>query len=251
MNVNLFDEIKKEVDIVDVAKALGIPLSKNNTCCCPFHNEKTPSFSVSSKKQIYHCFGCGVSGDSISLVQKYLKLDKPLDALSFLNDTFNLGHNIYGNNANKDDINKYKDLLKQSNLKKDLELLNKYAFVKICDERDKASHDLDKLDPYLQDLSKANEIKFEKGLEDAETIRKLNYILDKYFLTTNKKDGLFWISCLPNRDKFLTNFYQDNFNKINYTSKIDLSKALDNIKDFYLKNNVKTESYNLNEEDER
>lgn len=81
--------IKESVDIVRVATALGIRLNYSNKALCPFHKEKTPSFSVSTEKQIYHCFGCGKSGDSISLVQDMLGLSV-MDAARWLNATFNL-----------------------------------------------------------------------------------------------------------------------------------------------------------------
>lgn len=58
------------LDIVEIISA-AVPLRKsgaNFVACCPFHNEKTPSFSVNQNKQFYHCFGCGVSGDVIQFV---------------------------------------------------------------------------------------------------------------------------------------------------------------------------------------
>ncbi|HSX19656.1 MAG TPA: DNA primase [Gammaproteobacteria bacterium] len=58
------------LDIVEVVGAV-VPLRKagsNYVACCPFHNEKTPSFSVNRNKQFYHCFGCGVSGDAIQFI---------------------------------------------------------------------------------------------------------------------------------------------------------------------------------------
>ncbi|WP_026959196.1 DNA primase [Aliagarivorans taiwanensis] len=48
---------------------------KNYSACCPFHNEKTPSFSVSPDKQFYHCFGCGAHGNAIGFIMEYDKLD--------------------------------------------------------------------------------------------------------------------------------------------------------------------------------
>ena len=45
------------------------------TACCPFHNEKTPSFTVSPNKQFYHCFGCGVHGSALSFLMEYEHLD--------------------------------------------------------------------------------------------------------------------------------------------------------------------------------
>ncbi len=61
------------VDIVDVIDA-RVPLKKagaNFTACCPFHTEKTPSFTVSPSKQFYHCFGCGAHGNAISFLMEY------------------------------------------------------------------------------------------------------------------------------------------------------------------------------------
>jgi DNA primase len=61
------------VDIVDVIDR-HVKLKKsgaNFSACCPFHNEKTPSFSVSPSKQFYHCFGCGVHGTAISFLMEY------------------------------------------------------------------------------------------------------------------------------------------------------------------------------------
>ena len=55
------DELVARVDIIDVIDE-RVPLKKSGKdymACCPFHNEKTPSFSVSREKQFYHCFGCG------------------------------------------------------------------------------------------------------------------------------------------------------------------------------------------------
>ncbi|KEY91106.1 DNA primase [Candidatus Photodesmus blepharus] len=60
-------------DIVDIVST-RIKLKKkgeNYTTCCPFHTERTPSFSVSSAKQFYHCFGCGVHGNLIDFLMKY------------------------------------------------------------------------------------------------------------------------------------------------------------------------------------
>ncbi len=73
----IIDEVAERADIVDViGKHIKIKRSgQNYFACCPFHNEKSASFSISPFKQIYHCFGCGESGNSISFVMKHLGLD--------------------------------------------------------------------------------------------------------------------------------------------------------------------------------
>lgn len=73
------DRVRQSVDIVSVAEAY-VELKKygaNFKANCPMHSEKTPSFVVSPSKQIYHCFGCGVGGDSIGLVMEIEKLSYP------------------------------------------------------------------------------------------------------------------------------------------------------------------------------
>ena len=67
------------VDIVDVIDA-RVPLKKAGreyTACCPFHDEKTPSFTVSPSKQFYHCFGCGAHGTAVGFLMEYEHLSFP------------------------------------------------------------------------------------------------------------------------------------------------------------------------------
>ena len=73
------ENLKNYLDIVDVISQF-LDLKKagaNFKACCPFHGEDTPSFVVSPSKQIYHCFGCGVGGDSIKFLMEYEKLSYP------------------------------------------------------------------------------------------------------------------------------------------------------------------------------
>ncbi len=71
------DELLVRVDIVDLIDS-HVPLKKTGTnyvARCPFHAEKTPSFSVSQSKQFFHCFGCGISGNAISFLMNFSHLD--------------------------------------------------------------------------------------------------------------------------------------------------------------------------------
>ncbi|MDR0727048.1 MAG: DNA primase, partial [Rickettsiales bacterium] len=76
-NRNFTDELRERLSIVDVV-GRRVPLTKkgqNHWGCCPFHNEKTPSFSVNEQKGFYHCFGCGEHGDIISFIMKSENMD--------------------------------------------------------------------------------------------------------------------------------------------------------------------------------
>lgn len=71
------DEIREAADIVDVIGTF-VPLKPsggNYKGICPFHSEKTPSFMVSRKKRIFHCFGCHVGGDVFKFISEYMKLN--------------------------------------------------------------------------------------------------------------------------------------------------------------------------------
>lgn len=70
---SFIQELLSRVDIVEIINKVS-PLKKtgkNYMCCCPFHKEKTPSFSVSGQKQFYKCFGCGASGNAIGFLMQF------------------------------------------------------------------------------------------------------------------------------------------------------------------------------------
>jgi DNA primase len=82
---SFLDELVSRSDIVDIVSA-RVPLKKAGReykACCPFHNEKSPSFSVSADKQFYHCFGCGAHGTVIGFLMQYEKMEF-LDAVADL-----------------------------------------------------------------------------------------------------------------------------------------------------------------------
>jgi len=81
----IIDEIRQRTDLVGlVGEYLKLERrGKNMVGLCPFHSEKTPSFSVSPEKQLFHCFGCGASGNAFSLIMQMEKLAFP-EAARFL-----------------------------------------------------------------------------------------------------------------------------------------------------------------------
>ena len=86
---SFIQELLNRVDIVDVVDK-SVPLKKagaNYSACCPFHNEKSPSFTVSPTKQFYHCFGCGAHGTAIGFLMEYA-------GLSFIEAINDLAKNV-------------------------------------------------------------------------------------------------------------------------------------------------------------
>ena len=74
------EEIKARTDLADLIASYGVQIKRSGStkkACCPFHNEKTPSFNINETRGFYHCFGCGESGDAIKFVQK-------MEGLSFV-----------------------------------------------------------------------------------------------------------------------------------------------------------------------
>jgi DNA primase len=76
---SFIDDVLDRVDIVDVVGSrLDLRKSgKNHSACCPFHDEKTPSFTVSQDKQFYYCFGCGAGGNAIGFVIDFERISFP------------------------------------------------------------------------------------------------------------------------------------------------------------------------------
>ena len=73
------ERLKQQINILDVVESF-IEIKKrgaNHKACCPFHGEKTPSFTINPSKQIFNCFGCGAKGDAIKFVMDYEKVSYP------------------------------------------------------------------------------------------------------------------------------------------------------------------------------
>lgn len=248
MDENIFKIIKEEVNIMDVAVALGIKLNRHNACLCPFHNEKTPSFYIVPQKNIYHCFGCNTTGDSINLVQRYLKLKSPMQAANWINSTFSLKHNLDKSKLTEEEKIAYQKIIKKNNLKKDLLFLEKYSFTELCKKRDQLCKKLENVD--LHDIENVDCDTLDNCLYISNEIDSINQVLDDYFLTKSKKDGLFFISTLKNRDQLISNFYKENIKKINYSTKSDIMKALDDIREKYNMRSEKCEKNKLDKGEE-
>ncbi|MCR5413191.1 MAG: DNA primase [Kiritimatiellae bacterium] len=77
---SVVEEIKARVDIAELISSYGVEVRHAGSslkACCPFHHEKTPSFNINQNKGLYHCFGCGESGDAIKFVEKMEGLSFP------------------------------------------------------------------------------------------------------------------------------------------------------------------------------
>ena len=104
--MNKIQEVKERTDILKVAQYFNLNLNRANKCVCPFHKEKTASLSFSQSKQIFKCFGCGESGDVITLVSKILNLNA-YESAKQLNQIFGLGID-FGQATSSFEVNKYK-----------------------------------------------------------------------------------------------------------------------------------------------
>jgi DNA primase len=119
--VSQIDDVKSRLDIVEIISGyLQLkPAGTNFRACCPFHQEKTPSFMVSKEKQIWHCFGCGEGGDVFKFVMKMEGMEFP-DTLKMLAEKAGVKLEKFARNSAED--------AQKSNL------------LKICDEASKFFH---------------------------------------------------------------------------------------------------------------
>ncbi|MFC3914723.1 DNA primase [Pseudaeromonas sharmana] len=88
---SFIEQLLARTDIVELidSRVRLKKAGKNYQACCPFHNEKSPSFTVSQEKQFYHCFGCGAHGNAIGFLMEYDGLNFP-DAIEELAAQFNI-----------------------------------------------------------------------------------------------------------------------------------------------------------------
>lgn len=181
--MSLIKEVKERADIVKVAEHYGMKLNRAYKCVCPFHKEKTASFSISPQKQIWKCFGCGKGGDVISLVSELLNINA-LESAKSINYTLGLGLDT-DKPSNYLEINKYKEKRKTEEMFKEWE--NK-TFQLLCD--------------YLHLLWKWEEEKVPKSPEEdvdelfIEAMHNrdyIEYLIDEIFLNGTNKDKIwFW-----------------------------------------------------------
>ena len=83
---DIIEEVRQKNDIVDVVSQY-VKLTRKGSSyfgLCPFHNEKTPSFSVTPGKQMYYCFGCGAGGNVFNFIMEYeiIRSEKTLKHLA-------------------------------------------------------------------------------------------------------------------------------------------------------------------------
>lgn len=184
----LVEEIRSKNDIVSVISSY-IRLQKkgsNHMGLCPFHNEKTPSFSVSASKQMYHCFGCGVGGNVFTFVMEYENFTF-IDALKFLAERagVQLPEQEYS-----------EEVKRQSDLKSRLLEVNKqaakYFYYQLISPRGQAAHD------YLinRDLTEETIKQFGLGYSN-----KYSDDLYKYLKGLGYEDGFLKLSGLVNIDE--------------------------------------------------
>ena len=103
---SFIEQLLARTDIVELidSRVRLKKAGKNYQACCPFHNEKSPSFTVSHEKQFYHCFGCGAHGNAIGFLMEYDGLSFP-DAIEELAGQFGIqvpreeGRSSYNNAA--------------------------------------------------------------------------------------------------------------------------------------------------------
>lgn len=177
-------EVKERSDIVKVADYYGLKINRLYKCLCPFHTEKTASFSISPQKQIWKCFGCNKSGDVISLVSELLNINS-LEAAKNINYILGLGLDMNKPNSYLE-INRYKEKQKVQEAFKKWEL---QTFILLTD--------------YLRLLLRWMDLKNPDNdlyVEALQNIDYIEYIVDEVFIYGTNEDKInFW----KNEKKFI------------------------------------------------
>ena len=205
--MNIFEEVKERSDILDVARAIGLNLNRYNKCLCPFHNEKTPSFSICSKRQLFKCFACGESGDSIALVSKLKGLNNYESAL-YINKLLNLGIEVKEDKSkvtnNKAKDNKISRIENYNNSKVIIEAFEKWekdTFLLLSDYRrylsekdDEETAEMLNIIDYYLDIFTSNDI--EEKLEFYKYNKKVVQAINERFIKKDSWSRIFTIRSL-------------------------------------------------------
>ncbi|NRT75482.1 DNA primase [Clostridium beijerinckii] len=193
----VLERIKEQNDIVDIISE-DVRLKKsgrNFMGLCPFHNDKSPSFSVSSEKQIYKCFSCGEAGNVLTFVMKYKKLTF-VEAAKYLADKANIPLQIKDNENSA--VSRKKEVLYKVNVE-----TARYYFAN------------------LQRIKMAKEYFLKRGIKE-ETIKRfgLGYSQDSwhgltnYLRTKGYKDNLLLEAGLISKSEKSGNVYDKFRNRV-------------------------------------
>ena len=175
--MDIFEEVKKRVEIVDVCRLLGIKLDRSYKSLCPFHKEKTSSFSVHPQKNIFFCFGCGKKGDSITLVQNILGIS-PLESAKFLNTKLNLGIDMVNRTVDREYVNRY---MQQKKAEKKFREWENKTFQLLCDYYKK-----------LRDWKKINNPENAYYIKAITEIDYISYLIDEIFIYGTDSDKIWF-----------------------------------------------------------
>lgn len=191
----IIEEVRARNDIVDIVSSY-VKLKKKGSGyfgLCPFHNEKSPSFSVSQNKQLYYCFGCGAGGNVLSFLMQYENYSFQ-EAMKYLADRAGIS---------LPDIEYSKEDRRENDLKSKLYEINKlaanYFYYQLNRENGKMAFD------YLtkRGLNKETMVKFGLGYSNKFSDDLYKYLKSKdYMDEVLKESGLVTIEERGSRDKF-------------------------------------------------
>lgn len=135
---SFLQSLRDKSNIVDVARKYVDLEKKGNKywACCPIHNEKTPSFVINEERGIYHCFGCGASGDVFSFIQEVEHTDFR-GAVQILADRAGMEVPVYKSNFNKE--KKEQERLKKERLYQIMREAGKFYFKNLINDTGEAS----------------------------------------------------------------------------------------------------------------
>jgi DNA primase len=149
------DDLLARADIVELIQSrMSLKKAgKNYQACCPFHNEKSPSFTVSQEKQFYHCFGCGEHGNAVSFLMEFDRLDF-VDAIEELASHCGMEVVREENNASPAERKRQQQLHHQK--QNDYELMSQVS--RFFQQQLKISPDKDKVISYLKGRGLSGEV---------------------------------------------------------------------------------------------
>lgn len=167
------EAIKATTNIIDVISGY-IELKKtgaNYTGKCPFHNEKSGSFTVSAQKNMYKCFGCGKSGDSIQFLIEYKRIEFP-EAIKILAEKYN----FMPNEIDKPKISHFKPFEFKSGIDMSKKLLDWFAGRKIGKQT-------------ILDMGVTEGLEWMPQTKQNENTIHFNYLIEDKIVNTKYRDG--------------------------------------------------------------